>query len=201
MTDVSEILKQAHDAVKDSGVPQELHETAFREAVRLLAPTSVTPRRSLIGQMRPSGVRVESSSVESGESAFDVSEDDMYDRVVSQTDVDRDKLELLVHLDEDGPRIDLAGLKLGGNNADRTRAVAQILAIVRGFGLGEDATELEVIRKECNRLKVYDPANFSTQVSRLQGFVISGSGSGRKIRPRGPGIQSFPSLVDGLIEG
>lgn len=199
MTDVSEILKQAHDAVKESGLPPELHETAFREAVRLLAPTSVSARRSPVGQIRQSSGRVETVAAE-GESVFDVSEDDMYDRVVSQTDVDRAKLELLVHLDEDGPRIDLAGLKLGRNNADRTRAVAQILAIVRGFGLGEDATELEVIRKECTRLKVYDPANFSTQVSKLHGFVISGSGSNRKIRPRGPGIQVFPTLVDLLID-
>jgi hypothetical protein len=204
MTEVSDTLKQAHEAVVESGVPEELHEVAFREAVRLITMSAAAPRRSSTGTARLWTQHVLSSAAAPADTSAPpvatVSEDEMYDRVVSQTDVDRDKLELLVHLDDDGPRIDMAGLKLGKNNAERTRAVAQILAIVRGFGLGEEATEVSIIRDECNRLKVYDSANFASQVGKIPGFVLSGSGSNRKIRPRGPGIQAFPALVDNLIE-
>ncbi|NJC22043.1 hypothetical protein BJ994_001119 [Arthrobacter pigmenti] len=199
MSKISDILKKAHAAVRESGVPDPLHEVAFREAVRLIAPSSGTGRRSTTGtEGVPSSIGA-AGPAEARGSAFDVSEDAMYDRVVAQTDVNRDKLQLLVHLDEEGPRIDIAGLKLGRNNADRTRAVAQILTIVRGFGLDEDATELEVIRSECVRLKVYDSANFSAQVQKLTGFVLSGTGTSRRIRARGPGIQAFPGLVDNLV--
>lgn len=197
MSEVSEILKQAHQAVTNSGVPEPFQQVAFREAIRLLAPpTTLQTRVTGMGKTRPPGT---SESADDSAPTGGVSESEMYDKVAAQTDADRQKLELLVHLDEDGPRIDVAGMKLGKNNADRTRAIAQILTIVRGFGLDEDATHLDVIRKECIRLKVYDQGNFSSHVSRLEGFVLSGTGTNRKIRARGPGIQSFAGLVDDLI--
>ena len=123
----------------------------------------------------------------------------MYQRVVTQTGVSRDKLERLVLLDEDGPRIALPGIKLGKNTADRARAVAQVLTIVRGFGLEEDATSLDVIRTECIRLKVYDSPNFSTQVTKMDGYPVTGSGSNKRLRARGQAITTFPALVDRLL--
>lgn len=113
--------------------------------------------------------------------------------------MDRSRLERLVHLDEDGPRLSLPGIKLGKNNADRTRAVAQVLTIVRGFGLEEEATLLDVIRTECSRLKVYDQANFSTQVTKMDGYVVAGTAQNRKLRARGPAVEAFPALVDRLL--
>ena len=123
----------------------------------------------------------------------------MYDRVVTQTGVDRDKLERLVLLDEDGPRLALPGIKLGKSTADRARAVAQVLTIVRGFGLEEDSTSLDLIRTECTRLKVYDSANFSAQVTKMDGYPVAGSGPNRRLRARGPAIAAFPALVDRLL--
>lgn len=125
----------------------------------------------------------------------------MYDRVVQQTDVDRDKLERVVHMEDDGPKVSIPGLKLGKTNAERARAVAQILTITRGFGMGERETSLEVIRTECDRLRVYDRANFSTHMKALNGsgYVISGSGQNRRLRAKGPAIATFPTFVDDLL--
>ena len=123
----------------------------------------------------------------------------MYDRVVAQTGVDKAKLERLVLLDDDGPRVALPGIKLGKNTADKMRAVSQVLTIVRGFGLEEDATSLDAIRAECQRLKVYDSANFSTTVTKMDGYAVSGTTQNRKLRARGPAIQAFPDLVDRLL--
>lgn len=108
-------------------------------------------------------------------------------------------MEQVVHLDSDGPKVSIAGIKLGKNNAERTRAVAQILAMARGFGLGESETSLEIIRAECDRLKVYDSANFSSHMKALNGYVITGTGQNRRLRAKGPGIAAFPGFMEKLL--
>jgi hypothetical protein len=95
--------------------------------------------------------------------------------------------------------VSIPGIKLGKNNAEKTRAIAQILTIVRGFGLDEAETSVEVVRAEAIRLKCYDSANFSSQLGKLSGFVITGSGTNRRIRSKAAGIQAFPGLVDSLL--
>jgi hypothetical protein len=128
-----------------------------------------------------------------------VSEQTIYDRVVAQTGVDRDKLEQVVHLDGDTLKVSIAGIKLGKNNAERARAVARIVTITRGFGLEESETSLEVIRAECDRLRVYDQNNFSGHMKALDGYVITGAGTSRRVRAKGAGIEAFTTLVDGLV--
>lgn len=203
MTDLTELLKKAWTAVENAGLPTEIQPIAFREAIRILSPATRGPASTQTGA-RSSGGAAGGNHSGSGETPgsngrVGVSEDEIYDRVVSHTGVDRDKLERLVHLDDDGPRVSLAGLKLGKNTSERARAVAQILTVARGFGLDENETSLEVIRTECDRLKVYDSANFSAHMKALSGFVINGSGQNRRIRAKGPGIAAFPGLVDSLL--
>lgn len=198
VVDVSELLKRAWSAVEEAGVPEQVQPVAFREAVRLLASgpsrdgTKTAP--DISGGRRTAHPEPTSSSGE-----ISVSEQTIYDRVSEHTGVDRAQLEQVVHLDDDGLRVSLPGLKLGSNNAERTRAVAQILSIARGFGLEEAETPLEIIRAECNRLKVYDSANFSSHVGKLPGYVVSGSGQNRRLRAKSQGIQNFPALVESLL--
>jgi hypothetical protein len=202
--DVSETLKKAWAAVQEAGLPQEMHEVAFREAVRLLAPTG-NGSAAVSWAGKPNGnSTAEHAGRSNGENANEsgtpgIAESEMYDLVVQQTGVDREKLERVVHLDADGPRISMAGIKLGKNNAERTRVVAQVLAITRGFGMGESDTPLEVIRAECDRLKVYDLNNFSAQLKALNGYVITGAGQSRRLRAKGTGISAFAGVVDDLV--
>lgn len=198
MTEVSETLKKAHEAVIEAEIPEELHEIAFREAVRLLAPaiqpiTAVTPSKSLATQGK---VLAKSAGSEDG--APVVSEDEMYERVVMQTGAERTKVEELFHEDSNVPVVSLPGLRLGKNNAEKTRVIAQVLTIARGFGLGENDTSIEVIRNEAIRLKCYDSANFTSHLATLDGYVITGSGQNRRIRAKAIGIAAFPALVDRL---
>jgi len=203
VVDAVDVLKDAWSAVEKADLPREIQPIAFREAVRLLAsPTASAEPTGRAGPTgRPSsGVRADAAGEPNdGAGGGAVSEDEIYDRVARSTGADRNKLEQVVHLDDDGPRVSLPGIKLGSNNADRTRAVAQIITVTRGFGLDETETPLELIRAECNRLKVYDSANFSTQISKLNGYVVSGSGQNRRLRAKSPGIQNFPALVDSLL--
>jgi hypothetical protein len=200
--DVSEVLRNAWFAVGEADLPEEVRETAFREAIRLLVSTSGTAASSA-RTGNPAGNGGAGSNGSDGKglnsgSEINISEDEMYIRVVAQTGADREKLEQLVHMDDDGPHVSIPGLRLGRNNADRTRAVAQILTIVRGFGLGENGTLIDVIRAECERLKIYDSTNFARQLKALDGYVITGANQNRRLRVKGTGIAGFPNLVDSL---
>lgn len=209
--EVSETLKRAWTAVEGAGLPEKIHEAAFREAVRLLVPTQVVaatpaaaPRTS--GQTGKSGATNGSSgsgSIAGGSNgdAFQVTEDEdaILDKVALQTGVSREKLEELVHLDGGVLKVSIPGIRLGKNNADKTRAIAQIITIVRGFGLDEKETSVEFVRAEAQRLRCYDSANFSSHIKALSGYLITGSGTNRHIRAKSGGIASFPAFVDGLL--
>lgn len=197
MADVTETLKKAHEAVIAAEIPTELHEVAFREAVRLLVPN-----QPMITTARPSVVPVQGKGADAKTKSEDVSvvpEDVMHEQVSRETGADRAKVEQLFHLDNNVPVVSLPGLRLGKNNAEKTRVIAQVLTIARGFGMGEVDTSVEVIRNEATRLKCYDSANFMSHLSTLDGYVITGSGSKRRIRAKATGVQGFPALVDRLV--
>jgi hypothetical protein len=198
--EASEVLKEAWAAVKEADLPENIQETAFREAIHLLIPVTDGSAPLSPGDTGSVGA-VDAGDLYAGTGGgHDASEDDMYRMVAAHTSVDRDKLEQIVYLDDAGPRVSIAGLKLGRTNADRARVVAQILTITRGFGFDQSGTSLDVIRAECDRLKVYDPTNFSRHLKALDGYVINGTGQNRRLRAKGLGIAAFPGLVDSLLD-
>jgi hypothetical protein len=198
MNEVSEMLKKAYEAVAAAEIPDQLHEAAFREAMRMLVP-AVAPAAAVAPAVAPAASG-RTSAPRAGGELPDVPENVMYERVVAQTGANREKVERLVHMDNGVPTISVPGVRLGKNNAEKTRRIAEILTIVRGFGLGENDTSLEVVRAEATRLKCYDSANFTAQLSKLDGYVITGGGQNRRIRAKAGGITGFPALVDLLIE-
>jgi hypothetical protein len=197
--EVSDVLKDAWAAVEAAELPSEIQPVAFREAVRLLSPVSSATTSAVLMPGHSTDSTPGIAEPDGGAVHVPVSEREIYDRVVEHTGVDRQKLEHLVHMDDDGPRMSVAGLKLGKNNAERARAVAQIITMVRSFGIGDTDTPLEVIRAECDRLKVYDSANFSSQVRALNGYVITGTGQNRRVRAKSAAVQAFSGFVDGLL--
>ncbi|MBA2529703.1 MAG: hypothetical protein H0V19_07040 [Euzebyales bacterium] len=70
---------------------------------------------------------------------------------------------------------------------------------MRGFGLDEAETSVELVRAEAQRLKCYDQANFSSQLGKLTGYQVTGPSSSRRIRAKSAGIQAFPGFVDSLL--
>ncbi|TQS40391.1 hypothetical protein [Cryptosporangium phraense] len=207
--EVSETLKKAWSAVENAGLPDKIHEIAFREAVRLLAPAPIGAAAPATAASQVSGQTEKSGSpgggmAGSGGSIGDTSkivEDEsiLLDKVAQHTNVPRGRVDELVHLDGGVLKVSIPGIRLGKSNADKTRAIAQILTIVRGFGLDEDETSLELVRAEAQRLKCYDSANFSSQVKALNGYLITGNGANRRIRAKAAGIAAFPALVDSLL--
>jgi hypothetical protein len=203
--EASEVLKEAWVAVEEADLPDEIKAIAFREAVRLLSPgdSASWPAHGVapVGKQGTGGPsKGRGDQVRGGEDGqVPVTEAEIYDRVVAQTGADRGKLEQVVHLDDGDIRVSIPGIKLGKSTAERARSVAQLLAITRGFGLEESETPLEVVRKECERIKVYDSPNFSSQIRALDGYVVTGSGRSRRLRPKSPAIEAFPALIEGLV--
>lgn len=214
--EVSETLKKAWAAVEDAGLPEKIHETAFKEAVRLLVPPPVAAASApattahVAGpatQARKSDPQTGGASTSSsggkgsnGESSkITASEVELFSKVEAQTGVAKERLSEIAHVDDGVLKVSIPGIKLGKGNAEKTRAIAQILTIVRGFGLDEAETSLELVRAEAQRLKCYDQANFSSQIKVLNGYLITGAGSNRRIRAKSGGILAFAALVDGLL--
>jgi hypothetical protein len=68
---------------------------AFREAVRLMVPASSVPAAAAPQVGKPTGgtgIGGSGSRGLNGEDQINVSEDEMYNKIVDQTGVDRDKL-------------------------------------------------------------------------------------------------------------
>ena len=197
----SSVLKEAWAAVEEAGLPDRLHEVAFREAVRLIAPPPAeAPVPRQLGQSNGARTLNTASAgagvgATQGEGALTISEDELVRKVASGTGADADALSNLIYIDGGVLRLTLPGIKLGRNNADRTRTIAALFTVIRSFGLDEDDTSVELVREEAQRLKCYDTANFASQLKALQGFVIKGAGVNRRIQAKGPGINDFPALV------
>lgn len=209
--DTSAVLKEAWAAVENAGLPDKIHEAAFKEALRLIAPLPSAATVQQSGQagkpgsgLSTGGGAGSNGSAPSGddqsESAITASENDLLERVATGTGTDLEVLLNLVHLDNGQLRISLPGIKLGKNNADKTRMIARIFTIVRSFGLNEDDTSVELVRDEAQRLKCYDSANFTAQLSKLNGYITKGTGANRRIQAKGPGIAEFPGLMKKLAE-
>jgi hypothetical protein len=204
MSEASDLLLGAWAAVCEAGlaeekIPAQVQAVALTEAVRMIRGDATTTTR-----LRPNGFKASAreGSDDSVGAEPGPSEDEFVGRIASNTGVSIEKLERVFYLDDGEPRIMIPGVKLGKNNADRTRATAQLLVVGRGYGLPEDETALDVIRAEVIRLKVYDSSNFASQLGTLatSGYVFSGSPKNRRWRAKSPAIEAFPKLVDDLLE-
>lgn len=204
----SAVLREAWSAVEEAGLPESIHEVAFREAVRLIAPPAAAAQPARGRQIGHAGASNAGAPTSGGgpaavgdrltENVITLSENQLVQKVSNGTGADADALESLIYLDDGALRLSLPGIKLGNNNADRTRTIAAIFTVVRSFGLDEDDTSVELVREEAQRLKCYDSANFASQLKALQGFVIKGAGNNRRIQVKGPGISGFSNLVTRL---
>ena len=201
--DLTEVLRNAWAAVEAAHLPEEIKPIAFKEAVRILSPVESAPPASPKVPLATdrSANRGDAAANDAGEPDTAPNAPDeraVLDRVAAQTGANRAKLEHLIYLDEGVVRINVAGVRLGKSSAERVRVVAQLVTTVRDFGLEEKETPLDVIRAECDRLRVLDAPNFAAHMKNVPGYVINGSGSNRRLRARPAGVQAFPDLVDGL---
>lgn len=199
-----ESIKLAWAAVEESGVPEQMQEFAFKEALRSLLGTAAPARPGLD---RPASAGAGTGSVggyDDGESedagAGTVDERAVIAAVSEHTGVPAEKLEQVFHIDNSLVKISVNHNALGKNAADKARATAQIITVVRKIGMGHGDTDFDIIRDECQRKHFYDSKNFaSAHMPGIDGFVVRGEGRSKRLEARTSGINAFPNLIDKVL--
>jgi hypothetical protein len=77
--------------------------------------------------------------------------------------------------------------------------VAQVVPVLRLYGLNEAETSTKVIREECDRLKCLDEKNINTYLASLDGVTYLGPSTDKKLKVRPAGVTAFTRIVTRLL--
>jgi hypothetical protein len=196
----SDVIKEAWSAVTEAGLPDVVKETAFREVLRFML-TGSGPVGKPRFNPRSTGSEGGTVSSQGGDSGtVEVDEAEVFAKVEHETGVSAEKLERILMIDDGVIKMIMPGKDIGKNTAEAARVVAQVITVVGAYGLDRRDTEYEVIRKECDRLRVYDSKNFASKhLPNIPGFVTKGSGSARRLEAKAVGVKAFSEVVDTLL--
>jgi hypothetical protein len=200
---LDQAIKGAWLAVEESGVPDHVQELAFKEVLRAVLGTAKPVAANAAGDASRDTPRLSGDS-ENGSGDVEQEgasgEQSVRTAVADHTGVPVEKLEQVFHLDNGVVKIAVNHNALGRNAADKTRAAAQIITVVRKIGMGEADTDFDVIRDECQRKHFYDGSNFANKhLPGIDGFVIKGDGRKKRLEARTAGISAFPALIDRVL--
>ena len=212
--DAQEILKQAWEAVEQSGVPKTLHEVAFREAVQIMrdggdataksgqSKTAVKQTRrtaSAGGRARRGNRSTRTAPAASTAQAIEIpDENTFFSNLAKESGADETDLRDILTLLPDGTvQIDQPARELGGNAADQARTVIVLVAGARSKGLGENPVSAEAVRAECRRKHCYQSNNFAAKhLGPLRGF--NGGSTSNEIVVNSKWVGEFAEAVDRL---
>lgn len=195
--EAKDLLKAAWKAVAESGVPKELHEVAFREAVAYLrgeegGPTrregSSTPQLSKRtrkaspakatskGTARRATPTAKSAVADDARVAPVEDVDDFFATLARESGVEESELRQVLHVTDHGViEVPPPTRDLGKNKAAQARTVIALVAGARHGGLGESSVSTSAVRDECTRKRCYDQNNFAySHLAALKGFNASG---------------------------
>lgn len=199
--ELAESIKAAWSAVEESGVPEHMQKLAFQEALRSLLGT--IPHAGTVQkptQPTNGGGGGKQAGEESDGPSATVDEDAVIAAVAEHTGVPAEKLERVFHLDNGVVKVLVNHSALGNTAADKTRAAAQIITVVRKVGMGYSDTEYDIIRDECQRKHFYDGGNFASKhLPNIEGFAVKGDGRNKRLEARNGGLSAFPALIDRVL--
>jgi hypothetical protein len=202
--ELTESIRTAWTAVEESGIPEHMQELAFKESLRSLlgtAPQVARGQQSKLVRSDEVGGGGDPAGDGNGEGAAPTVDEHAVIAAVSEhTGVAVEKLERVFHLDSGVVKILVNHTALGSNAADKTRAAAQIITVVRKVGMGHADTDLDIIREECQRKHFYDSKNFASKhLPSIDGFAVKGEGRSKRLEARNGGLTAFPGLVDRVL--
>ncbi len=189
--DVAKVLKDAWQAVQDSGVPKELQETAFNRAVDLYgaAPAGQPP----IVSPSPSPAAGQVTHTPSG----DKSEGDFIKAMSEATRISQSALQKLIDIHEGAPRIALKASQLPSASAKAQKVVSLLLILARHYYNDESEIELSLCSAECKRLSCLDQ-NFKRNVGLIPDLILIGTGAETKAKVREPLVKSAAETLKKL---
>jgi hypothetical protein len=203
--DVAKVLKDAWQAVLDSGVPEEFREVAFNRAVDLYgyAPAAQSPitipppAGSSSGAGGPSGTGGTSSSGSPSRSGGGTSDDVFYKTMSQATGISEDALLRLIDIHDDAPRIALKTSQLPSMSAKAQKVVGLLIILARHYYNDENEIELSVCIDECKRLSCYDN-NLKRNLGLIPDLMLIGKGAETKAKVREPLVKSCAETLKKL---
>jgi hypothetical protein len=203
--DVAKVLKDAWQAVLDSGVPKELQETALNRAIDLYAgppagqPPIIAPPKPAHSPSQPPPSGTGAPTPPPDQSTND--EDTFYDKLAKETEVPRERLEGIVHLEDGVPKMAINPKKLPDGKKGGQLFIARVILTARHVWLGETETPLSEVRAECERYGVYD-RNFATHVKSIDvpGLTRTGSGQSQKVKVRKNYVSGFGEFLNQTLD-
>jgi hypothetical protein len=186
----NEILKKAWEAVQASGVPESMHEAAFREAVAIVRgegaesaqelPPDRPATRAPNHIAKKSGPKAAAKRTRSEPANTSIQVPDaatFFAELAHESGVDETDLRDILKLGADGTiNVTPPTRMLGGSKAEQARTIVGLVAPARLIGLHEDPVSAEALRRECQRKNCFDTNNFaSTVIGGLDGVNYGGS--------------------------
>lgn len=194
--DVAKVLKDAWQAVQESGVPKALQETAFSRAIDLYggAPAGQPPIVSPPPPPPPSG---EGSTAGKQAPGSSKPEGDFYKTMSKATGISEDALQRLVDIHDGAPRIALKASKLPSASSKAQKVVSLLLILARHYYNDENEIEFSLCVEECKRLSC-DDQNLKRNVGLIDDLMLVGTGKDTKAKVREPLVKSAAETLKRL---
>ena len=174
--ELHERLRQAAEILEQADLPEDLRSVAFEHVLGSLGVVehaAASDHRPLAG-VGAASVKALSSALSGG---------DLLSKIAVALGLDRDPVARVY--EEDDGQVQLivkrAMLLEPNKKAASIRQVALLVVVGRQAAGSEEHTSYDVIREECRELKVYDAANFATEVAKLE-FRTSGGRNSKEAR-------------------
>jgi len=203
---IEELMAKAWAAVQKSGIPDSLHEVAFKEAVDYLRAEesgangrdSGAERSGSSSETPKAKTKRSRSKPELAQPAETVSIDkeEFFSRLVHETDVPDQDLRDILELGGGGAvHVTVATKDHGDSRSEQARTVVALVAGARHAGLGEDPINGTVVREEVKRKRCFDTNNYSAKaLGQLKGF--NPGGQRNQIVTTSKWVEDFKAAVD-----
>jgi hypothetical protein len=189
---VEAVLKEARAAVEGASVPAELREVAFAKAVDLLS-----------GHVAATTTTSQDADARSGEgdSTKKFTGDERLAKIAQKTGADVAKLPYVYDIDDDGVTMLIKRSQLSKSDAGATRELTLLFAAARQASGIDTLTKVELIRERVEDMGVYDSKNFSTDLKKISGITIKGTGNARELKVTQHAFEEAGKLIARITGG
>jgi hypothetical protein len=191
---LSQTIKEVHQAVVDADIPPQMHNVAFAEALRYaLNGTSGTSGTSHPGLPPTSRRNVNEGGKDAASGAA---------RLAAKVGVDEFSLADIFAIDDD-VTLHVASSKIDSVKTKATREIAMLIAAARqGSGVDEAWTAASHVRDALQQYNRFDPANFAAYLRKTGDiFNFRGKGAAVEVRLTKPGWEAAGSLIRSIAGG
>lgn len=198
---ITEALKAAHKAVKDSGIPKELQAVALGKASdaflgNATPPPPAAPQGS--GKTDPPPAADKTTSRASPDTRTPIG------KIAAELKLDEGEVADVFEIDGEELLLTLRRDQLSEQKGPAMRQVALLVSAGRqAAGLDEDRTHTDLIRAACTDLGVLDKNAYRDEMGKLGNYVTSKAKGqfGREFRVTRHGKNEAASLVKRMTGG